>query len=78
MSDPAASLGPIRSEAAEIREGQEMGSQMDRAQQSEAEPANTSLAPAGDDEFMTTDELGSVIDDLRSGRRPAIVEDQEP
>jgi len=32
----------------------------------------------GADEFISPDELGPVIDDLRAGRRPAILEDQEP
>jgi hypothetical protein len=45
--------------------------------------ANEATEAAGDpsdgrDEFMSPDELGVVIDDLRSGRRPAILEGQEP
>jgi hypothetical protein len=32
----------------------------------------------GADEFITPDELGLVIDDLRAGRRPALLENQEP
>ncbi|MFN8233429.1 MAG: hypothetical protein U0V56_08165 [Actinomycetota bacterium] len=32
----------------------------------------------GADEFITPDELRLVIDDLRAGRRPAILEDPEP
>ena len=33
---------------------------------------------SGTDEFMSPEELGRVIDDLRAERRPAILEDQEP
>jgi hypothetical protein len=78
MSDLQGSLRVDRSGAARTEGRTGMGSQMDRAQQSEAELGATPSAPAGDDEFMTADDLGRVIDDLRSGRRPGAVEDQEP
>ena len=59
-------------------EGREMGSQTHHTQQSEAKREDATKEPARRDEFMSTDDLGRVIDDLRSGRRPALLEDQEP
>jgi hypothetical protein len=59
------------------REGQEVGVPLSHTNQDES--AETSFRDdAGDDEYMSPEELGRVIDDLRSGRRPAILEDQEP
>ena len=55
-----------------------MGSQTEHTQQSEAKQEDSTQEPARRDEFMSTDDLGRVIDDLRSGRRPALLEDQEP
>lgn len=55
-----------------------MGSQVNHTQQGKAVEGDNPDEPARDDEFMSTDDLGRVIDDLRSGRRPALLEDQEP
>lgn len=77
MSDLVGSLRADRFGAARAEGRAAVGSQMDRAQQSEVDLGNTPPAPAGDDEFMTADDLERVIDDLRSGRRPALLEDQE-
>jgi hypothetical protein len=78
MSELVGSLQADRSGAARSEGRQPMDPQMDRAQQGEVEPESTPQAATGDVEFMTTDDLGRVIDDLRSGRRPALLEDQEP
>ena len=77
MSDLVGSLQADRSGAARSEGRQPMDPQMDRAQ-GEVELKGTPQAATSDVEFMTTDDLGRVIDDLRSGRRPAILEDQEP
>lgn len=39
---------------------------------------STGDGPTNDDEFISPEDLGRVIDDLKAGRRPAILEDQEP
>jgi len=55
-----------------------MGSQLDDAPQGGTAKTESLAEPARDDEFMSVNDLGRVIDDLRSGRRPALLEDQEP
>jgi hypothetical protein len=44
----------------------------------QSERAEAKDPERGADEFISPDELGPVIDDLRAGRRPAILEDPEP
>ena len=55
-----------------------MGSQLDDTPQGETAKTGSPDEPARDDEFMSVADLGHVIDDLRTGRRPALLADQEP